>query len=249
MLDRSVVRGFFWNSTEKFALFFIQFVIGIVLARLLLPSDFGLIGIVAFFIAISQSFVDGGLSSGLIHKQNLNKDDCSTVFIVNIFLGIVIYVALFFSAPFFAAAYGSPELISLIRILSLGVILNSTYIVQKALLVIKLEFKILSHVNVLSLLLSGFTGIFLAYNGCGVWALVGQSLSRAVIGLVFFGLYGKWKPSIIFSVKSFRELFGFGWKILVTGLVAQIFNGLYVLVIGKWYSKETLGFYDRARSY
>lgn len=249
MLERSVVRGFFWNSTEKFALFFIQFVVGIVLARLLLPADFGLIGIVAFFIAISQSFVDGGLSSGLIHKQKLSRNDCSTVFIVNIILGVVIYVALFISAPFLAAAYGSLDLTSLIRILALVVILNSTYVVQKALLVIELEFKILSHVNVLSLLISGFFGIYLAYAGCGVWALVAQSLSRSVIGFVFFWLYGKWKPSIIFSVKSFRELFGFGSKILVTGVVAQIFNGLYVLVIGKWYSKETLGFYDRARSY
>ena len=248
-LKDKAVNSFFWSTSEKLFTFLGQFIVGIVLARILFPEDFGLIGMIAILIAISQSFTDSGMGSGLIQKQRRTDADFSTVFVFNFIVSVLFYLVLYFLAPFVADFYEKPELILLVRILSISIVINSLSIVQRARLTIILDFKTIAKANVISVFFGGLIAIYFAYNGYGVWALVIQTLIRALISLILFWVYSKWKPSLFFSMQSFKELFGFGSKILITGVLAQIFNNLYNIVIGKYYSTTELGFYDRARSF
>lgn len=244
-----LVRGVIWNSVEKVLMKGAGFVIGIVLARLLSPSDFGLVGMLSIFIAISNVFIEGGLAKALIQRQNCQDIDFSTAFVTNVVMSLIIYAILFVSAPWIAAFYSEPILIPLTRVLSINFVLGAFNIVQRAKLMAAVDFKSLAQINVISVIVSGGVGIGMAFGGCGVWSLVGQSLSATFVLMLLFPLYSKWKPSISFSKSSFRGLFGFGSKLMITGVYSTIVNNISTICIGRFYKSDQLGHFTRAQQF
>lgn len=241
-----ILHGVAWNLTEKFLIRGVSLLLGIILARLLSPSDFGLLGMLAIFIAISNVFIDGGLTRALIQRQNCSDIDYSTAFVSNMGVSLIIYILLFFTAPLIAAFYYEPILTPLTRVISLNFILSAFNIVQRAKLMSAVDFKSLAQLNVISVIISGVVGIVMAYWGYGVWSLVGQSLIATIVLVVLFPFYSKWKPSIRFSKDSFGKLFGFGSKLMITGIVSVIMNNLSTIFIGRYYKSHQLGYYTRA---
>ncbi|NJY63945.1 lipopolysaccharide biosynthesis protein [Salinimicrobium sp. CDJ15-81-2] len=245
-LKLQATRGILWSTVDKFAGRFGQFIIGIILARLLLPEDFGLIGMLTVFLAFSKSFIDSGMGSGLIQKKDRTDVDFSTVFVFNLVISFSFYFLLFLSAPYIAEFYNRPELVNLTRVLGLIIVINSFAVVQRARLTIKIDFKTYAKVNVTSVVIGGLFGVLFAYLDYGVWALVIQHLSGAFVTVALLWHFNKWKPSMEFSRDSFRNLFGFGSKLLVASLYAQAFRNVYDISIGKFYSASQLGYYTRA---
>jgi teichuronic acid exporter len=248
-LKAKTTKGMVWSAIDKFAAKAGQFVIGIVLARLLMPEDFGLIGMLSIFIAISQSFIDSGMGSGLIQKKNRTDTDFSTVFLFNLTVSVVFYLVLFFTAPFIAKFYDMPQLVLLTRVLSINIVISSLAIVQRSKLTINIDFKTIAKVNVASILAGGTVAMVLAYIGWGVWALVVQRLVSSFVSTGMFWLLSKWQFTILFSRQSFKELFGYGSKLLLAGLYAQTMHEIYNITIGKAYSASELGYYTRARAF
>ena len=248
-LKHKVFTGMVWNSVDKFAIQGIGFIIGIILARILMPADYGLIGMLAIFFAFSDLFVGSGFSMALIQKSDRTEVDYSTIFHFNLVIGLVSYLILFFTAPFIAQFFNAPQLIALTRVLSLSVIINSLAIVQQTRLMIQLDFKTQAIISLFAVVISGFVGILLAYQGLGVWSLVGQMLTAASIRTVFLFYLNKWLPLFAFNASSFRQLFGFSSNLLGAALVATIVNNLYSILIGKIFAARDLGFYTRAKQY
>ncbi len=244
-----LLHGVAWNFIEKILIRGASFFIGIILARLLSPSDYGLIGMLAVFISISNVFIEGGLAKALIQRQDCQDIDFSTAFVANVGMSLVIYLIMFISAPWIAVFYDEPILIDLTRILSLNFILGSFNIVQRAKMMAKVDFKSLAQINVISTIISGLVGILMAYFGCGVWALVGQTLCSTIVLIILFPIYSKWKPSFKFSIASFRQLFGFGSKLMVTGVYSVVLNNISTICIGKFYRSQQLGFFTRASQF
>ncbi len=248
-LKSMATKGMLWSALDKFAVQGGQFIIGIILARLLMPEDFGLIGMLSIFIAISQTFIDSGMGSGLIQKKNRSNVDFSTVFVFNLVVSVSFYGILFTTAPLIARFYETPQLVLLTRVLAINIIINSLAIVQRSKLIINIDFKTIAKVNVVSVLSGGLVAVYFAYTGWGVWALVIQNLVRALVSVVMFWILSHWKPSLIFSKESFKTLFGFGSKLLVSGLYATGLNEIYNISIGKVYSASELGYYTRSKQF
>jgi len=248
-LRSSTIIGFFWNAVDKFAAQAAYLIISIVLARLLMPEDFGLISMLSIFFAISQSFISSGMGLGLVQKKNRTDIDFSTVFVFNLTVSVIFYIILFFSAPLIAKFYNVPQLVNLTRVLSISIIISSLAVVQNSRLVINLDFKTLAKANIVAIIASGIIAIYLAYIGWNVWALVVQGILRSTIYVCMLWLLSKWKPSILFSRKSFKELFGFGSKLLIQGLYGTIMQNLYEIIIGKYYSAGDLGYYSKAKGF
>ncbi len=248
-LKIKAVVGIAWAAVERFSTQLGQFIIGVFLARLLMPEDFGLIGMLSIFIAISQSLIDSGMGSGLIQKKDRNEIDFSTVFVFNFFVGVAVYIVLFCCAPFVADFYGMPQLVFLTRVLTINIIINSLILVQRTRLIISIDFKTIAKVNIFSVIISGAIGIAFAYADFGVWALVIMNLSNTTISMIMFWFASRWAPSFLFSWQSFRQLFRFGSKLLIAGLYAQIFNNIYHIVIGKTYSASDLGYYTTTKTF
>lgn len=248
-LKTKAAKGMAWSSMGTFASRGIGFVIGIILARILTPSDYGLIGMLAIFFAISQIFIDGGLSKALIQKIDRDETDYSTIFYYNLLVSIFLYVILFFSAPFIADFYDTPELSLLTRILSLNIIIGSLSVVQKARLKILMNFKTEAIIIIISVVISGVLGITLAYLNFGVWALVVQSLTATVVTTILEFILNNWYPKLVFSRSSFQKLFGFSSKLLVAGLIAATFNNIYAILIGKLFAPKEVGFYTRGKQF
>lgn len=244
-----LLHGVAWNFIEKVLMRSASFVIGIILARLLSPSDFGLVGMLAIFIAISNVFIEGGLAKALIQRQNCSDVDYSTAFVSNVGMSLFIYAILFVSAPWIADFYDEPILTPLTRVLALNFILGAFNIVQRAKLMAAVDFKSLAQINVISVILSGAVGISMAYSGYGVWSLVGQSLFSTIVLIVLFPAYSKWKPSLKFSSTSFKSLFGFGSKLMITGIYSVILNNISTICIGRFYKSHQLGFYARGQQF
>lgn len=241
-----LLYGVVWNSIEKVLMRGASFLIGIILARILSPSDFGLIGMLAIFISVSNVFIEGGLAKALIQRKDCMGIDYSTAFVSNIVMSVCVYLILFFSAPWIALFYKEPILTSLTRVLALNFILGSINIVQRARLMSKMDFKSLAQINIISTIGGGIIGITMAYMGLGVWALVGQTILSTFILVFLFPFYSKWSPSLEFSMKSFRELFGFGSKLMLTGVMSVIMNNISIICIGRYYRSQQLGYYTRA---
>lgn len=244
-----LIHGVAWNFIEKILVKVASFAIGIILARLLSPSDYGLMGMLAIFMALSSVFIEGGLAKALIQRQGCQDIDYSTAFVTNVALSLVIYAVLFLTAPLIADFYEEPILIPLTRVLALTIILGSFNIVQRAKLMANVDFKSLAQINVMSILVTGAIGIFMAYEGYGVWALVGQSIGSTLFLIFIFPFYSRWKPSLRFSKESFSHLFGFGSKLMITGVYAVIFNNIATFCIGKVYKSQELGYYTRGAQF
>jgi teichuronic acid exporter len=237
-----------WATVEKISTMGIQFVISMLLARLLSPADYGAIAMLMIFMAIGQQFIECGFSNALIRKQDCTQIDYSTSFIFNIVVGVVAYFLLFIIAPIVGRFYKMPILIDVLRVYGFVLILNSFTIVQNAILTKNLNFKIMAKVNTLNSLVSGIAGLVCAFYGMGVWALVCQSVIGAFFSAIFMSYVTKWRPSAIFSNTSFRYLWGFGSKMLVTGLISVIYGNIYSLVIGKIYDSKALGLFNRGQN-
>lgn len=219
------------------------------MARILTPEDYGLVGMLAIFIAVSQSLIDSGFSQALIRKQDRSEIDNSTVFYFNIGVGTILYLILFFSAPLIASFYNEPQLVPITRIIGLSLVFNSLVVVQRALLTINLDFKTQAKASFVGVIISGSLGITMAYTGFGVWAIVWQQISNLAVVTVLLWILSRWKPTWAYSWKSFRELFSFGSKLLASGLLDTIFRNLYLIVIGKFFKASDLGYYTRAHQF
>lgn len=244
-----LLHGVAWNFTEKILVKAVSFVISIILARLLAPSDYGLTGMLAVFLSVSSVFIEGGLAKALIQRQDCQDIDYSTAFVTNVSMSLVIYVVLFFAAPLIADFYDEPLLVSLTRAMALTIVLGSFNIVQRAKLMANVDFKSLAQINVLSIIVTGAIGITMAYLGYGVWALVGQAIGSTLFLIFIFPFYSKWKPSLRFSKESFFRLFGYGAKLMITGVYSVIFNNIATICIGKAYKSQQLGYYTRASQF
>jgi O-antigen/teichoic acid export membrane protein len=245
-LKQKTVSGVIWSFIGYVANQGINFIIGIVLARLLSPTEFGLLGELAIFLLISELFINSGFSQALIRKNDCTEVDYSTVFYFNVFLSSFIYIILFFIAPLVTNFYKEPLLTDLLRVLGIGLIATSISLIQRVKLTKSLNFKYLNGVSTISNIISGILAVILAMKGFGVWSLVIKTVSRDVICTIGYWIYGKWKPLFIFSRNSFKELFGFGSKLLLSGITGTIINNIQYIIIGKFFSAKELGFYTRA---
>ncbi|WP_105902599.1 lipopolysaccharide biosynthesis protein [Vibrio gangliei] len=245
-LQKKTTSGLKWSAIERLATQAIQLIIMLVLARMLGPHAFGLIGMLAVFIAVCQVFVDSGFSSALIRKTDRTESDFSTAFYFNIAVSLVCYAALFIGAPYIADFYQQSALIDLTRVLGLTVFINSLSLVQRAKLTIEMDFKTQAKASLASVGISSFVAIFLATNGYGVWALVAQTLSMAACNTLILNVIHPWLPKRSFSMESFRNLFGFGSKLLLSGLLDTIFKNIYQIVIGKQFSAVEVGQFTQA---
>lgn len=245
-LKNKAVNGIIWGGIERFSTQGVQFIIELLMARLLLPSDYGLIGMLAIFIAIARTLIDSGFSNALIQKTNRNQDDYSTVFFFNLVTAIVVYALLYFSAPAIAAFYDLPLLVPVTRIFSISLLISSLAIVHRTQLVIKIDFRTQAKISFTAAIISGIVGITAAYLGQGVWALVWQSLTNFTIQTLLLFCYVRWMPSLHFSRASFNSMFSFGFKLMITNLLGTIYDNLYTLVIGKKFTATDLGYYSKS---
>lgn len=248
-LKDKTVKGVAWSGIDNVVQFGVTFVVSIVLARILSPDDYGLLGITAIITAVCQILIYAGFSNALIRKKNATDDDFNTVFIVNLVMSLLLYVVIFFGASLIADFFGREELVDLTRVSSLGMVIGALAIVQQTQLTIKIDFKSQTKITFIASLLSGVVGIVMAITGFGVWALVAQQLASQSIRTILLWYVNRWMPKFQFSFASFCELFGFGWKLMLSGILDTVWKELYQVVVGKFYSPATLGQYTRAKGF
>lgn len=247
-LKQQTVKSVVWSAVERFGYQGIQFIITIIMARLLLPEEFGLIAMLSIFIAIAQTFVDSGFGSALIQKQDRTETDYSTAFYFNLGVSVFVYLMLYMAAPSIAAFYKEPQLVDVTRVITLSIILNSFGLVQRAKLSIELDFKTLAIASTIGVFFGGLLGVWMAYTGYGVWSLVAQNVMSNLLCNLLLWILSHWHPMLVFSKDSFKALFTFGSKLLASSLLHTIYVNLYTLVIGKFYSKNAVGNYYQANN-
>ena len=248
-LKKKVVGGFIWRLAERMGAQGVSFVVSLVLARLLEPEAYGIVALVTVFTNILSVFVDSGMGNALIQKKDADDLDFSSVFFFNIFMCTIIYLMMFFAAPLIAKFYSKPELTSLVRVISIVIIVSGVKNIQQAYVSRHLLFKRFFFATLGGTIFSAFLGIYLAYKGFGAWALVVQNLSNMVIDTVILWITVKWRPKWMFSFKRLKGLFSFGWKLLVSSLLDTGYNQLRSLIIGKVYSASDLAYYNKARNF
>ena len=239
------IAGFKWNAIGQASAKGVSFALGLLIARMLIPEDYGIIGMLAIFMAIAQVFVDSGFGNALIRKIDRTETDCATAFYFNIAIGIVSYGILFLLAPYIAEFYQMPILTDVVRLLSLNIVINSMGIVPRALRSIAVDFKSQAYASVSAAMVSGIIGLYIAYSGYGVWALVWQQVTYALMSVAVIWVLARWVPRWVYSWQSFRALFAYGSKLLASRLLHVVYTNASSLVIGKWYTPAELGYYDR----
>ena len=247
-LKDKTVKGVIWSAVDRFSAQGIQFVFSILIARLLVPEDYGVIAMLNIFLAVSQTFIDSGFATALIRKIDRTDTDFSTVFYFNIAVAVFFYLGLFFAAPAIANFYNTPLLVPVTRVTAINLVIGSLSGIHNAKLSIEIDFKSRAKVSVVSAVLTGAVGLWMAYSGYGVWALVVQTVFAGIIRTIMLWIIVKWYPKLVFSWQSFKEMFSFGSKLLASGLLDTIYNNIYPLVIGKVFSPTTLGVYSKANS-
>lgn len=246
-LKKKTVKGLAWSSIQNFANNGIQFLLMLVMARLLGPKEYGVIGLTAVFIAISTTFVDSGFANALIRKKDCTNDDYSTVFIFNLIISVVCYFILFIIAPYAGNFYNEPILCPVLRVLGLLLIFHAFCAVQNTILTKNIDFKKKTKITISKNIISGLVGLLFAFLGFGVWALVIQSLTASILFSIMLWSTTEWHPNMHFSRKSFKELFDYGSKLLMSSLINTIYGQIYPIVIGKYFSASILGNFSRAR--
>lgn len=246
-LKRQAFHSIIWKIFETGGTQLIQFVISVVLARLVMPDQFAAIAMLTIFLAVAGVFVNSGFSSALVRKTDRTQIDCCTVFYFNIVVAFISYIILLVIAPFVADFYNLPELTILLRVMSLTIVISSFSAVHRTLFTAEMNFKALAVYNLVALIISGAIGILLAYKGFQVWALVIQSLVSSVLGTFFVWYKSPWRPSWMFSKQTLKEFFGFGSKLLGSSLLDTIYNNIYGVVIGKFFAHADLAYYNRAQ--
>lgn len=243
----SLRRGLMWSIAERSSVQLLQFLIFIIMARLLTPTDYGLVGMISIFLVIGHLMADGGLSKALIRKTNRTAADCNTVFMINMCIAVSIYVALFIGAPFIAEFYDEPTLPPLIRVLGLVVIIQASMVVHRALLTSKLDFRTQAKSTVIATVLSGLAGVTMALKGYGVWSIVAlQLVNQIVMAIVLWSIH-HWHPGPTVSVHSFRTLSGLGMKLMSSNIIQYVYQCVLVAGVGKYFSAYALGCFSNAR--
>lgn len=247
-LKQKAVSGIVWTALQRYSTILIQFISGIILARLLTPYDYGCIGMLTIFMVLAQTFIDGGFGSALIQKKRPTEADYSSIFWWNMGMAVVMYAILFLCAPSIARFYKIPLLSDVLRVQGLILFIYAFNIIQQNQLRKKLNFKLISIVTIITSIMALSVTIWMAYSGFGVWSLVAQYMITAAIPAVVFWFTVKWRPQFVFSAKSFKELFGFGFYMFLTNLVNEFGKQIQGLLIGRIYNPATLGYYSKARS-
>nr|WP_159466282.1 lipopolysaccharide biosynthesis protein [Scandinavium goeteborgense] len=245
-LKNKTVNGLKWSALERIFSQGVQLILMLILARMLGPKAFGLIGMLAIFIAIGQVFIDSGFSSALIRKTDRNNVDYSTAFYFNVVVALTCYFILFFLSPYIARFYQQPELSTLTKIIGLSLIANSFSVVPRTILTVSMNFKSQAKSSVCSVILAGIIAVAMAWKGYGVWALVAQTLSVSFFNAIFLNIITRWTPALVVSRDSFSYLFGFGGKLLVSGLLDTLYNNVYQLIIGKKFDATNVGQFTQA---
>lgn len=248
-LKNKTVKGVAWSGIDNMAQIGVSFIVGVILARLLTPDDYGLLGIILIFSNISTSLINAGFTTALIRKVDPTNDDYNTSFISNVALSLIFYIVIFIIAPLISQFFHREELIALTRVTSLGIVIGSLSMVQQTRLTKRIDFKAQTKITIVSSVTSGVVGISMAFLGFGVWSLVAQLISSQTLKTVLLWLFDKWIPRIRFSSKSFHELFGFGWKMMLSALLDSLWKELYQVVVGRFYNPATLGQYTRANQF
>lgn len=248
-LKKESVKGVVWSGIEKFASSGILFVANILLVRILTPEDFGLLALIAIFVQISQTFIDSGFSNALIQKKDATQIDYSTVFIFNLAISVILYFILFVTAPLIAAFFKNEELVDLTRVIGINLIIGALVSVHKTRLTIQLRFKIQSYITIISSLIGAIVSVYMAYKGWGVWSLVILTLLNTTIQVLLIYLIISWRPSLTFSIKSFKRLFSYSSKLLGASLIHLLYSNIYTIIIGKKFTPLQLGYFNRAETF
>lgn len=248
-LKDKTIKGTMWSAIDNVAQYGVAFVVSIILARLLSPDDYGLLGIIGIFTVVCNAIINGGFSSALIRKKDVSEKDYNTTFIVNLIASVILYTILFVSAPLIAKFFNREELVSLTRVSSLAMVIGALAIVQHTRLTKRIDFKTQTKITFVSSIVSGVVGISMAILNFGVWALVVQILTSQILSTILLWIYNHWKPKLDFNKNSFNELFGFGWKMMVSGILDSLWTQLNQVIIAKFYNTATLGQYTRADHY
>lgn len=248
-LKSETKQGLAWGMIENFASRGLQFLFGIVLARLLSPDDYGIIAMPLVFLALAQCFIDSGFSSALVRKPELKEEDLSTAFYFNIIVGVVCYGILYFTSPLIADFYNTPILSDLLKVTALATLFNPLCTVQQTILTRKIDFRTQAIISLAAALISGIVGLTMAYNGYGVWSLVFQQVGGYTLRTILLWILCSWRPKLLWSWESFHYLWGFGNKMLASALLNTLYSNVYPIVIGRFFSAKDLGNYTRAQNY
>ncbi|MDC7236616.1 MAG: lipopolysaccharide biosynthesis protein [Sphaerochaetaceae bacterium] len=245
----TIFSSLFWKLLERGGVQGIQFILQIILARLLLPSDYGLVALVTIFINLARVFVQRGFNTALIQKKEVEEVDYSSVFYISLFVSLILYLILFFTSPLIASFYKEPQLTKVLRVLSITLFFGAFNSIQNAIIARNLKFKKLFFSSLGAIVISGLLGILVAYKGFGVWALVVQQLTNQFLVIIILWFTVKWRPKLIFSITRVKVLFSFGWKLLVSSLIDTLYNNLKSLIIGKIYTSDMLGYFNRGKQF
>lgn len=248
-LKQKSIDAVIWNLIARYGIQLFSLIIGIILARLLTPADYGLIGMVTVFFALALVFVNSGFGKAYIQKKDANEVDASTIFFFNIFVSIFLYFLLWFSAPLIGGFYEQPQLKNLIRVSAIVLIISAFGMMQNTMLTKDVNFKKKTIISLFSTLISGIVGVIAALSEYGVWSLVFQQIARVSVNVSSLWIFYQWRPKLVFSLKSMRSLFSYGAWVLLSSLMSTLFSNIYVLVIGKFFPVAQLGFYTKAKGY
>lgn len=246
-LKQRAIGGAIWKLSEKLGMQLMQIAIQIVLARILLPEDYGIIGLLSIFINISDVFILQGFTTALIQKKNADSMDYSSVFFANLFMSVVIYGIFYSISPAVARFYKTPALCNVMRVMSINIIIGAFCAVHNAIVSRNLQFKISFSRNIANTITQGIVGIGMACMGCGVWSLVGSKIAGAFVGMVILCATVKWKPQFVFSLQRIKKLFNYSSKVLATNLLNTLFNNIHSLIIGRYFSTVDVGYYQRGQ--
>lgn len=244
-----VLSSLFWKFAERMGAQGVNLIVSIILARILAPEEYGTIALVTIFITISNVFIENGFGTALIQKKNADELDFSSVFYCNVVISIILYIAIFFVSPLIAKFYNNEQLVIILRVLSITVLVSGLKSVQNAYVSKKMIFKKFFICTSIGTISSAVIGIWMAYKGYGVWALVAQQITNNLISTIMLWVTVKWRPALKFSFTRLKDLFSFGWKMLCSGLIDAIYNELYGLAIGKVYNTEQLAYYNKANQF
>ena len=248
-MRKQTLRGLAWTYMERVGTQVVSFIVSIILARVLMPHDYGVIAIVLVFIHVCDVFVQSGMGMALVQKKDVNEKDFSSVFWLSLFISIALYLLLFILAPLIADFYTMPILCPLLQVLGLRLPLASFNTVQRAIVSRNMRFKAYFYASIVGVLFSAIVGILMALEGYGVWALVWQQISNSIVGTIIVACFVKWHPAFVYSGTHVRTLFGFGWKVLVGGLIDVFYEDFRSLYVGKLYTPADLAYYTRGKQF
>ncbi len=244
-IKQKAISGFFWQLAQKLLGQTISFTISVVLARLLMPEDFGIIALSSMFMLLINVVLTGGLHLSLVQKKDADEKDFSTIYVAGLGFAILIYTIIFFSAPYVAIAFGNQLVCPVLRVLGLNAVIGSLSGVQGAYISRYLQFKKFFYVSLIGQILSAFVGLVMAFNNCGVWALVGQNMTSTISSTIVLSIIVPWHPQLQFYWSRFKTMYAFAWKQMVATIVATVSNQMRGYAIGLKYSASDLAYYNR----